>query len=306
MYQPYVLPSPEMLLLIFNQTEVVDQFFVRADLSDIQTDEYFQNPYKMSMFSLLMEPSYWKRLSVSKETSHLVCSVLLWINGQLVCVSSNFFSSHSLISFYQMNPNSRCAVQKYNDNLPSRMQKMINEIYEQAFLPFYTEEPYFSNLWIYDNTTGKSVALNFISLLDGSGETLYWEEDLSFQIPTGFLHGNFSAFNDRVFGGTINSPNRVETPTISRANWYPHLAAFLLNILVKYLYHKLHPHFEGHADVVENQFSHIVECLPYARPTPQNLESIRALRYLYPNLGYPWFPPLGFCQSTIDLLLVWG
>ncbi|PPQ84743.1 hypothetical protein CVT25_007582 [Psilocybe cyanescens] len=92
---------------------------------------------------------------------------------------------------------------------------------------------------------------------------------------------------------------------ISPYDWYPHLAAFLLTVLVKNQYAALNTNFEKDWKTITKQcFLPFIKCLPYAIPTQQNLNALRALHYLCPkiHLGYQWRPPFGFCSLAIDFL----
>lgn len=94
---------------------------------------------------------------------------------------------------------------------------------------------------------------------------------------------------------------------ISYSDWYPHLAASLLAMLVKNQYGTLNDDFEkGWSCITMKCFVPLIRCLPYAIPLQQNLNAIRALHYLYLKIGpnLRWRPPFGFCSLAIEFLKV--
>lgn len=195
----------------------------------------------------------------------------------------------------------------YDQNLAPRMIVASREMFDQCFLPTYTH-PYFSNLWIYNKVDGTLV--NLWRRRQGSIQNTAGHED---QFTLGERFGELRdvigggiadllQFHEEIFGDSENTNTAERVTRIDREAWYPHLAAFLLNVLVKHHYALLHPDFEDHHDLLDRAM--LVRCLMFAQPTQSNLAAMRALAYLSLKLQTPWFPPIGFSSAASTLLKV--
>ncbi|KAH9479013.1 hypothetical protein JR316_0007587 [Psilocybe cubensis] len=92
---------------------------------------------------------------------------------------------------------------------------------------------------------------------------------------------------------------------IVASDWYPHLATFLLNVLVSKHYGSLDQGGRVYwMDFRDKHFLSLLQCMPYAIPTQENLTKIRLLHYIWHKLDrkYRWRPPSGFCDLAMQFL----
>ncbi|PPQ81661.1 hypothetical protein CVT25_013340 [Psilocybe cyanescens] len=207
---------------------------------------------------------------------------------------------------HRITGHSKDVIKDYDSTLPQTMLCTAKRIFEIAYLPHFTDT-YCSNLWMYnDGDSTLSVSLHIIPPSHGGSYSSVEERHLNqLDLPIvdfiGYaFHGWITEFHEHVFG-------RKGSSIISPYDWYPHLAAFLLIILVKNQYAALNANFKESSDwktITSKFFLPFIKCLPYAIPTQQNLNALRALHYLCPkiNLRCQWRPPLGFCSLAIDFL----
>ncbi|PPQ80394.1 hypothetical protein CVT25_001711 [Psilocybe cyanescens] len=180
-------------------------------------------------------------------------------------------------------------------------------IFGTAYLLHFTDA-YCSNLWMYsDSDSVPSVSLHLIPPSHGGThspieENLLDQSELPIADFNGYsFHGWISEFDEQVFA------REGFSSVIVPFDWYPHLAAFLGTMLVKNQYAALNTIFEGHSYlkiITRKCFLPFIKCLPYAIPTQQNLNALRALRYLCSTINprHQWRPPLGFYSLAIDFL----
>lgn len=110
-------------------------------------------------------------------------------------------------------------------------------------------------------------------------------------------------FHDEIFGKTSGG---IADTIIDRSRWHPYLASRLLDALVKLIYGQIHPRlsFGSTSFKVSESLPYITQCLPYAQPTPENLEALRAIVYLYPQLTTPLSLPEAFWLLIVEFLQV--
>ncbi|PPQ81161.1 hypothetical protein CVT25_015188 [Psilocybe cyanescens] len=265
-----------------------DRFLRYSRISDIHSKEYFEDPKKMEILSIIMDTSFGDCLRHPEISIDLVLAALGWFNRHMTGPSKD-------------------VIREYDSSLPQTMLCAAKRIFEIAYLPRFTGA-YCSNLWIYsDSDSSPSVSLHIIPPSHNATYSFVEEKPLDkFDIPivdfSGYnFHGCISEFHEQVFaGGELSS-------VISPYDWYPHIAAFLLAMLVKNQYAALNTNFEedsGWKTITKKCFLPFIKCLPYAIPTQQNLNAIRALHYLCPKM-HPrrqWRPPFGFCSLAMDFL----
>ncbi|PPQ88771.1 hypothetical protein CVT25_008629 [Psilocybe cyanescens] len=254
--------------------DVADRFLRHSLFSDIHSKEYFEDPKKMEIFNIVMNTSFWAR-------------ALGWFNRQMTGPSKDVITDH-------------------DSGLLQKMLYTATRIFEMAYLPRFTDA-YCSNLWMYsDSDSTPSVSLHIIPPSHDVTYSSVEEKPLDrFDLPIEHFVGYefdlwIAEFHEKVFAGDGSS-------IICPSDWYPHLAAFLLTMLVKNQYAALNANFEqysGWQQITREFFLPFIRCLPYAIPTQQNLNALRALHFLYPKIHprHQWRPPFGVCSLAIDFL----
>lgn len=180
----------------------------------------------------------------------------------------------------------------FDDSLPRRLASTMTSIFQLCFVPMFTT-PYFTELQLTDRPSKIMVS-----------PTTYWEETVNHHADKSYDDGHMIyRVHYQIF---IRAPSTG--PLIKESHWYPYLASYLLNILVKCLGHgvlAVREMFVGgfrHKEVVDKMFPYIVQCLPYAQTSQHNLDALRAVRHLTANIM--WHPPSGFCSLAMHLLKV--
>lgn len=211
----------------------------------------------------------------------------------------------------QTNDDTLSILEEQDSDLVPKMRASMKQIFQKLFLPVY-RTPYRCNLYISRYWLDISVRLRVLPLTDGSFQV---EETPHF--PHDYLdpHG-WRTFHDEVFRGRLqqgmdDSFAIAVANTLDHEDWHPYLASYLLNTLAVSLYRRINPKFSISYNILEEEldkesFAYILECLPYAKTTQSNLDSLRAIAYLYlfPNANLEWTPPLDFWSLSLGFLKV--
>ncbi|PPQ83725.1 hypothetical protein CVT25_006129 [Psilocybe cyanescens] len=241
-----------------------DCFLRYSRISDIHSKEYFEDPNKMEIF-IIMDTSFWDGLR-DKSSLELVLAALGWFNWHVTGPSRDFIADHDSSLPHTM----LCAAKRINsDSIPSVFLHIIPPSHDGTY--YSIEEKPLDRLDIPSAEFNAHRAYRLIN-----------------------------KFHEEVFESEGSS-------VISPYDWYHHLAAFLFTMLVKNQYAALNPSFEeysGWKTVTRKYFLPLIECLPYAIPTQQNLNALRALHYVCSKIPpqHQWRPPYGFCSPAIDFL----
>ncbi|PPQ91548.1 hypothetical protein CVT25_008667 [Psilocybe cyanescens] len=263
-----------------------DCFLRYGRISDIHSKEYFEDLKKMEILNIIMDISFWDGLR-DKSSLKLVLGALGWFNRQMTGPSIDIITDH-------------------DSSLPQKMLYAAKRIFEIAYLPYFTDS-YCSNLWMRGNKHfTQSVSLHITPPShDGMYSSIeekpvnYWELPVV-RLRSDRFHAWITEFHEQVFAKEGSS-------VINPYDWYPHLAAFLLTMLVKNRYAALNDTFEegwSWKTIRREFFLLFIVCLPYAIPTEQNLNALRALHFICSRIHpqHQWRPPFGFCSLVIDFL----
>ncbi|PPQ94143.1 hypothetical protein CVT25_007981 [Psilocybe cyanescens] len=271
------------------ESERTAECFLRySRISDIHSKEYFEDSKKMQIFNIIMDTSFWDRLRhIDEDSIKLILGALGWFNRQMTEPSKDVIRDH-------------------DSRLPQTMLYVAKRIFEIGYLPYFTDS-YYSKLWmISDRDEIPSVSLHITPPPHGEPYSIVEEKTLApdeykYLIPDispSNIHEWITEFHEQVFA-------REENLVISPYDWYPHLSAFLLTVLVRNQYAVLNANFEQYwKPITKKFFLPFIKCLPYAIPTRQNLNALRALHHLCPKIHprHQWRPPFGFCSLAIDFL----
>ncbi|PPQ94752.1 hypothetical protein CVT25_007683 [Psilocybe cyanescens] len=278
----------QLLVPLQSEFMCTAECFLRyGQISDIHSKEYFEDPKKMQIFNIIMDTSFWDSLCDNLTSIDLVLGAMGWFDRQMSELSKDIIKDH-------------------DSRLPQTMLYVAKRIFEIGYLPYFTD-PYYSKLWmISDNAAIPSVSLYITPPPHDEPYSIVEEKTLAHDeychmmpsINSVAFHRWITEFHEQVCA-------REGSSAISPYDWYPHLAAFLLNVLVKIQYAALNANFEQDWELITKKFFlPFIKCLPYAIPTQHNLNALRALHYLYPKIHprHQWRPPFGFCSLAIDFL----
>lgn len=180
----------------------------------------------------------------------------------------------------------------------------MKQVFEDHFLPNfrggYYSELYFSTWCMEPNPM--SVRLRVLPLHHND----YQEEEIPY-IPFDRLQDDlWQPFHDEVFRKTPPTEEALIPPIIDHSDWHPYLASRLLNAVAKVLYGRVNFTFgvPGNIELSKELFGYIVECLPYAQATQQNLDLFRAIAYLFPKTCLEWNLPVDFWTLSVEFLKV--
>lgn len=234
-----------------------------------------------------------------------VVSVLCWFSRQLV---STFRSSIFLflfvhwidISIDQTNMQTVKILQGHNVGLQKTMMAILKHIFEHDFLPSLPES--FLGMLRADTSLqiqgpARSIRIEVLPLPRGS-----YQKDCS---AGNFLNPDeWRPVHDEVFGKLKRRLDGSTDFIIDPSRWYSYLVSQLLNALVRFLYGQIHPEFSTRYDRYDETIPYIIQCLAYAQPTLENLDTLRAMVYLYPQVTPAWNPPEGFWILVVEFLQV--
>lgn len=177
------------------------------------------------------------------------------------------------------------------------MRKTMEHIFEREFLSDFQR----------DLTTYSYIPLSFSpegQVLSSSEDQHPEMEKVSRLYSTGIPSNRWYPVHYEIFVRAIKEgPIRQ---TINHQNWYPHLASYLLSSLVGCLYRTIHDSTNAYHTnrLSRDDFACIVECLPNAETTPDNLYAFRAIAYLFPKAKLHWSPPEEFWFLSVEFLKV--
>lgn len=201
----------------------------------------------------------------------------------------------------------------HDKKLVPKMSTTMKQIFEHHFLPNWSGSAYYSDLYastsVFDRIANlhRSIRIKVFPL----PQSCHQEEEIPHIDHEDVYFQYWRPFHDEVFGKRLKKSKEQDPipSTIDHIRWHPYLGSRLLNALVKYLYDLINPEFgmDGISDtpVCQESFApYIVECLPYAETTPQNLDSLRAIAYLFPNARLKWNLPVEFWTLSVEFLKV--
>lgn len=185
-----------------------------------------------------------------------------------------------------------------------KMRTSMQNIFQHNFMSNFRGS-YYSELYVstwHSGANARSIRIRVFPLSQGR----YQEEEIPY-IPYERLDKIYwHRFHDEIFRKAQPTEEGSSTCIIELLRWHPFLASRLLNALVKYLYRKINNFEAGNylEEVTKETFAHIVECLPYAQTTQQNLDSLRAIAYFFPKANLEWNPPVDFWFLSVEFLKV--
>ncbi|KAH9476453.1 hypothetical protein JR316_0010365 [Psilocybe cubensis] len=292
---PGLIDVVEQLNQLLNTTEDVPDLLLRAVAnflhcpaqSDIHSQEYFQVPHKMIILNILMHPQ------LPKSPEHLAryaAGSLDWFRRQLT------------------GPNRR-VLEEHDGTLILRLERAARATF-LALLSLYIKH---SSFFVVS------------AMLSDNYPTEYQDQhhimDVSPMIDGTYLVSRYvdteganteSWLTSRVLNECLEEVEKSlgsQHPQwpIQPSDWYPHLAAFLLNVFAESFYVSTEEKLYVFSVLISNSFSPILlQCMPYAIPTQENLKKIRLMRHLWHKVHrrYRWRPAAGFSDLTMEFLAV--
>uniref|UniRef100_A0A8H7XLG5 NACHT domain-containing protein n=1 Tax=Psilocybe cubensis TaxID=181762 RepID=A0A8H7XLG5_PSICU len=290
---PGLIDVVEQLNQLLNTTEDVPDLLLRAVAnflhcpaqSDIHSQEYFQVPHKMIILNILMHPQ------LPKSPEHLAryaAGSLDWFRRQLT------------------GPNRR-VLEEHDGTLILRLERAARATF-LALLSLYIKH---SSFFVVS------------AMLSDNYPTEYQDQhhimDVSPMIDGTYLVSRYvdteganteSWLTSRVLNECLEEVEKSlgsQHPQwpIQPSDWYPHLAAFLLNVFAESFYVSTEEKLYVFSVLISNSFSPILlQCMPYAIPTQENLKKIRLMRHLWHKVHrrYRWRPAAGFSDLTMEFL----
>lgn len=279
---------------------IFQSFFDEGDISDIRGQEYFKNQHKLALLAFMLDTTAWtthfpSRPHLWEDLPTIISPVLCWFNRQLV----SYRRSHLTMSQFfipQTNIHTIKIIEEHDILLLQRMKETMNIIFQACFVPIFTT-PYLSTLIISTEQNGQLQS----AVINPFGQKTNLETPIFPPVPPEYPQ---AVVLQQVHCELFVTPPDIKTatgyPIVKPSSWYPHFAAYLLNVLAKYLYGYIRlPSIFPYQYTTENMFRHyIFECLPYAEPSRSNLDALRTIKLVQTFVGNHindrWCPPSGF------------
>lgn len=249
---------------------------------------------------------------------YFISKVLCWFNRQLVslCILcsrlwASFMTILSSTIIDQTNVQTLRLLNGHDNALPQKMTRVAKEIFDLGFLPSFTNQYpkelcvsiSHSNLNQQTEKYWTTVRICVLPLPQG----FYYQEEIVGKKFYSY-HDDWRLFHDEVFGKAGLTREDSVPSVINCSRWYPHLC-ILPSPSSSWPFIFQYDETFGksrHTKISEKSFSYIIDCLPYAQTTEQNLNAFRAIAYLLPNVAVPlpWHLPADFWFSSVEFLKV--
>uniref|UniRef100_A0A8H7XMD0 NACHT domain-containing protein n=1 Tax=Psilocybe cubensis TaxID=181762 RepID=A0A8H7XMD0_PSICU len=277
----------ELLNQLFNGTEAtldsplneVVRFLHNPARSDIRSREYLQNSHRMTILHILIHPQLPK---LPQYLPQFANASLGWLHRQLTGTNRHVLEEHDSM-----------LIVKFEAAAKTTFSALISLYIEHS--------SYF--------LTAKDSGRQYNHHIMGISPTLNGKYILSENIRAGGGTSELWLTWIRLFHSVLEINQLLGTRhpvlPIVALDWYPHLATFLLNVLVSKHYGSLDQGGRVYwMDFRDKHFLSLLQCMPYAIPTQENLTKIRLLHYIWHKLDrkYRWRPPSGFCDLTMQFL----
>lgn len=183
----------------------------------------------------------------------------------------------------------------------------MKQIFHHLFAPNYKKlchSPHYVSTMHANLINARTVRLRIHPLTNGT----FQAEEVRHIRHVILSPNSWRTFHDEMFRKELNIP--FANYTINHREWHPHLASCLLKTLVMDLYResdatlKLDSKFCSARELPEGYLTYLVECLPYAETTSQNLDALRAIVYLFGKVDAEWDIPEQFWICCRDFLKV--
>lgn len=172
-------------------------------------------------------------------------------------------------------------------DLVPKMRKAAEEIFNHHFLPNFIESYYEVSSSNSSKAHG-SVTIPARSDCDENRRSSL----LSYLINQGDLE---KELDDHIIPLIVN-----------RVHWHPCLGINYLNDLVKLSHNAINPLFgiSQQEELSKQVYSHIISCLPDAKTTRWDLDTLHAMLHIFAQAGHGWCPPPEFSLVVIEFLKV--
>lgn len=199
-------------------------------------------------------------------------------------------------------------LQAHAEALHQTLNTFMNDLFEYNFRQPLIECCNRTTLCAYQYGQGgeKLIKIDVLPLPSGLDEQIMDDNEYASDAHYALDPCHWQRFHDENFGNVSNTAGSV-SPFIVPSRWHPHLAFGLLKLLVSFCYSLIYPGVQRgwhNKDDDIKSFPYLIQCMPYAHPTPENLDALRAIVYLYPQIKGRWTPPEGLWASIVEFLHV--